>query len=426
MRRLFAPCAVLGLVASCGSGGTAPPPDAMRQRRVIDRPAGLVHALPPFAIRDDSVGPYRLGEPLSTVLAGLPSGPRGVAVLDLPGMVRLSVIRAEDDKLLIGGEPMATATFIAVLAPDVARTGAGLAVGSTERELRHSLGDPLSPAPRVVDPRLLSFARSPGATYFVQDDKVFAVLLEPARAPSAAGSGSDAPAPTAGAGCAPLAPLGNDGRARVQVPAAARVFSACFGPEPEHVALVGDQVVLVHAGGERRSGAIDVPGLRMAGVLPTEGKDELVVVRHELDKDRRRWLVAMWRQDAGRLFKVAEDLVYEISASNADWIGARLLELDLALTVEASADTLKVGGYLIDRQPQRVRNIVPLTPVTIARRRRGPLAPEQGAGSGAGSGAAQAGSGSDEHGATGSGSGRGDGAGSHTPHTGRTRDERPD
>ena len=344
-------------------------------------------------------------------------------MLDLPGVVRLSVIRAEDDKLLIGGEPMATTTFIAVLSADVARTGAGLAVGSTDRELRRAQGDPLAATPRVVDPRLQSFAASPGATYFVQDGRVFAVIVEPRRPPTTPAA-VDATAPAAVV-CPTLPALGAEALARLQLPASAPVFVACLGDDPEYVAVSGEELIVIHRDGDRRLGTTALPGLRFAGALTSDGKDELVAIRHELDADRRRWLASVWRHEGGRLVKVGEDAVFEISASNADWIGARLVELDLALHVEASADTLRIGGYLIDRLPQRVRNIVPLTPVTIARRRRGPAVLDGAVGSGSGSGSSGAGSGSGSAtagaGSANSGSGSASsgatsGSGSQTPH----------
>ncbi len=389
----------MALVGACSAPSAPAQPDAARQRRVIERPAGVVHALPPFEIRDDSVGPYRLGQPLATVLAGLPSGPRGVAVLDLPGVVRLSVIRAEDDKLLIGGEPMASTSFIAVLAGDVARTGTGLAVGSPTRELEKAYGPPIVPDGLIADPRLVTVASWPSTRFLVQDGKVLAVVLTPphladAAAPVATGSaanvpvaqGSAAVAPVRPRPCLALPPPSATARASIVSAPAAPWLSACLSTDPEYVVVTADGLLVLAADGSRRVASAEIPGLVFAGVALGDGRDELVVVRHEVAGDGRRWLVAVWRIEAGKLVRVVEEVVYEISASSAEWIGARLLELDLALEVTVRQDTMVVGGYLVDRSPPRVRGIVPLTPVTVARRRRpGPGDPGLGAGSASGS-----------------------------------------
>lgn len=399
-RRVAPAGAVLAaLVGACSSPSPAPLPDAARQRRVIDRPAGVVHALPPFEIRDDSVGPYRLGQPLATVLAGLPSGPRGVAVLDLPGVVRLSVIRAEDDKLLIGGEPMATTSFVAVLAGDVARTGSGLAVGSPLAELEKGYGAPVQTDGLIADPRLVTVAALPATRFLVQGGKVQAVVLTPPPvvppAPKATGSAATAAADGSAAvtaararPCAALPAPPPAARALVPEPAATW-RTACLSTEPEYVVATTTELLVLAADGSRRVAGADIAGVAFFGVVPGDGRDELVVVRHEVIADRRRWLVSVWRVEAGKLVRVVEELVYEISASSAEWIGARLLELDLALEVTVRPDTMVVGGFLIDRSPPRVRGIVPLTPVTVARRRRpgGPDLAVSAAGSAAGSAA---------------------------------------
>src|SRR5512139_1284002 len=102
---------VLG-AAACGNrhrDKKPPPRDAPRARRVIEPSTDRVGPLPPYAIRSDGVGPYKLGEKLSELLEQLASGPR-IELFEIAGVVHRNVIRAEDDTILIGGEQASTAS----------------------------------------------------------------------------------------------------------------------------------------------------------------------------------------------------------------------------------------------------------------------------------------------------------------------------
>ncbi|MEZ4368662.1 MAG: hypothetical protein R2939_20665 [Kofleriaceae bacterium] len=353
-------------IAACGHPPPPPPvTDDARPRRVIEPPPDEVHALPPFAIRPDGVGPYRLDAPLSTVLAALPSGPRGVAVLDLPGVVRLSVIRAEDDKLIVGGEPMATTSFVAVVGGDVARTEHELAVGSTADELRAALGAPAAPVDLLADPRLGRFPGAPGVRFLVERDRVAAIVVAPPDTST-------------------LAPVVDTcDRTVAEPPASGRVAvrdgrpsarGACLAGR-ERVVVAGEQVVVTSADLAQRITAAAVPGLVFAEPARGEGKDELVVVRGERSPAKATWWVSTWRLEGGRLSRGLEEVLYEITAASAQWIGARVAELDLALEVAVRPDALVAGGLLLARAGDRLRDVVPLVPVTVARRRRTAVVP---------------------------------------------------
>lgn len=146
-----------------------PPP-----RRVIGAPPRQVRALPPYAISVDGVGPYRLGVPLTQVLSALPSGPR-MTLLQIPGMLDYSVVR--DEGLLVGGERQGAASFIAVVAPEIARTEAGLGVGASQDAVVRDLGPALAAPAVAADPALWRGARLPGATFLVEAGRVSGVLI---------------------------------------------------------------------------------------------------------------------------------------------------------------------------------------------------------------------------------------------------------
>src|SRR5688572_423623 len=242
-----------GLALAPGCGGCRDrdlppmpaPRDAGPARRVIVPAIGDVRPLPPHAIRADGVGPYRLGAPLDAVLAQLPSGPR-VALLDLQGVVDVSVIRAEDDGVLVGGESVAaTAAYIAVVRADVARTETGIGVGSHRRDLVTAMGPELVDTRFVRDPGLLAFASLPGARFVVVEDRVGAVLLrrrDPAE--PAAGRPSHEPASdTCGGGPRSEAAITASGL-RGQSP---RSMPICFSAAGE-IAVITDGTLAVVAG----------------------------------------------------------------------------------------------------------------------------------------------------------------------------------
>ena len=90
----------------------------------------------------------------SSVLDQLPSGPR-IALFEIPGVLHRSLIRAEDDTLLIGGEPASTVTFVAVVGPEVARTESGHPGRLDARRARARARAAGRRADRAHDPRLV-------------------------------------------------------------------------------------------------------------------------------------------------------------------------------------------------------------------------------------------------------------------------------
>jgi hypothetical protein len=70
--------------------------DPERPRRVIEPASRGVRALPPYAIRAEGVGPYKLGASAADVLEQLPSGPR-IQQFSIPDLVHLDMLRGEED-----------------------------------------------------------------------------------------------------------------------------------------------------------------------------------------------------------------------------------------------------------------------------------------------------------------------------------------
>ena len=353
-------------IAACSEREHAKPPPREAQRRVIEPPTGnVVRALPPFAIQKDGVGPYKLGEPLEKVLEDLPSGPQS-ALFDIPGVVHRSLIRTEDDTVLIGGEPTSVASLVAVIGADVARTESGVHVGSRRDEMLKRLG-PLADEPdRARDPRIVVPAAQRNLRAVIDGEVVAAlVLVADPGTPSAV-----APA------CARPAAVDRVGSGARPVGDTERSFGACLD-KGEWIEVDGDDVGVRGADGDRPIATVRVSGLVFAAALENlvDGRDELVAVSRTDDAQVRSWTLHVYRLvEGGRLVKAIEPVtLYQLSTSNARWIGSDLRDLDLYLELVSRPDVIEVGGLLTTRTgPQasrKIRDVVAISPVPVPRRR---------------------------------------------------------
>lgn len=316
--------AALLLLVACTQEHDKPKPRPDPQpRRVIEPPNGTnVRALPPFAIQREAVGPYRLGEPLEKVLEELPTGPR-IALFDIPGLVHRSLIRTEDDTVLVGGEPTSTASLIAVLGTEVARTENGVHVGTTRDELQKALGAPANDPDRARDPRLYVPAAQRNLRAILDGDAVAGlVLVNDVSPPSQSAPG--------------LA-----------------------------VEVEGDDVRLGDAQ------AVRIPGLVFAAPLRNlvDGRDELVAVSRSEDAQQRTWTLHCFRLDGARLVRAIDPApLYQLSSQNARWIGADLKDVELYLELASRTDSIDVSGLLTTRAAGRLHDVVTIAPIAVPRR----------------------------------------------------------
>ena len=353
MKLLWIAAIALGACGSHDEPAPAPQRDPARQKRVIEPPTGKVRPLPPHAIRGDGVGPYKLGTSLADVLDQLPSGPR-IATLDIPGVVHASILRAEDDAILIGGEPLGKASFVAVVGGEVARTESGLHVGSTRDEVVRSLGAPVDEPDRARDPRVIEPNQLRDARVILDGDRVISIVLV----------AQDHVASTATSTC--TRPTADDHR-----------IGTCMTPTGELVTADSDEIVV-------RPVETDKPIVRpiknlvfAAPVRASDSRDDLVAIARSDDGQQRVWTLYAMRLEGARLVPVADPTpVYQLSAANARWIGAELRDLDLYLEVTSHADTFEVGGLLTTRIGDRLRDVVVISPVSVPRHRVRPPVPE--------------------------------------------------
>lgn len=333
--------------------------EAPRQRRVIEPPVGVVRALPPHPIRANSVGPYKLGEKLSELLEQLPSGPRMV-LFEVPGLLHRSLIRAEDDAVLIGGEPQGTANFVAVVGSEVARTESNIHVGSTRAELVAALGPLVEDLERAHDPRLVIPRGLKNARVILDDDRIsaIAILAEP-EAP---------PPPVVKNECVRPAPVD-------------KAFGACLTGLGELVTVSENEITIRAPDSDRAFVPLKLANIVFAAPLRTaDGRDELVVVTRTDDAQLRSWSLVALRFDGGKITRSVDPTpLYAVSSANARWIGAEVREVELYLELANREDGIEVGGLLTTRpNTGPTRDVVVISTVSVARRRGKPPSVEPG------------------------------------------------
>ncbi len=357
---------LLGL-AACGNRAREkeppPPRDAQRARRVIEPSTDQVGPLPPYAIRGDGVGPYKLGEKLSELLEQLASGPR-IELFEIAGVVHRNVIRAEDDTVLIGGEQASTASFVAVVGgAGVASTESGIHVGSTRDELIRALGPPIDEPARARDPRLIVPTSLPGVRVVLDGARVAAMVVTGASAPSRPTVDCARPESTETA------------------------FGTCMTPTGELVVVQGEDIAIKAADGERVIAALPRhPGLVFAARLyvAADSRDELVLITRTDEATTRSWGITAYRLEGARVVRTVDATqLYQLSSANARWIGADLREVELYLELTSRADGIDIGGLLTTRaggsdakSGTKFRDVVVISSAAVTRR-RGKSAPAE-------------------------------------------------
>lgn len=358
MRRLG--LGLLVLIAACGQRDK-PKPDKEqeRPRRVIEPLAdgGGVRALPPHAIRADGVGPYRLGASVSELLDQLPSGPR-ITQLTIPGVVHRDLLRGEEDAILIGAEPQGKSTFVAVVRGDIARTEAGIHVGSTREELTKALGAPLEELDRARDPRVVVPSNMKNMRAVMAGEQIAAIVVA-----------AEADRPTPLKADAPEPPC-----TRPAADATKNLFGICLTSAGELVRAQDEEILLFARDGEKPITSMPIPGLVYAAALrnPLDNRDDLIVITRKADAQSRTWSLVGFRLAEGKLVRTIEpNQLYQLNAGNARWIGAELESLDLYLELTSRSDSIEVGGLLTTRTADgKIRDIVVISPVPVTRRVR--------------------------------------------------------
>lgn len=359
MRRL---AVLLIAIAACGDDRPQAAPREQPQRRVIEPPSGTVRPLPPYAILGDGVGPYKLNQSVAALMDRLPKGPR-MARFEIPRLLHAGVVRAEDDTVLIGTEispagATSTTSFIAVVGSQVASMESGLKVGSTLDEVKKQVAMP-DDRDRARDPRLAILSSARNARLLIDKKRVVAIALiaDP-----------------------PSTELVHDDC--VRPPSTDTALGACLTSGGELVEWDDDEVIVKPIATEKPL-RVPVPNVVFAVPLRhPDGRDEIIAITRSGDTQQRTWWIYGFRFEAGKV-KLTVDLtpLYQVTSTQSRWIGAELREIDLYLELANRGESIEVGGLLTTRAGERIRDVVAISPVTVARRNHKPATtdPEPGA-----------------------------------------------
>lgn len=361
MSRLLVVALLAAAAAACDRDKPPPPlRDPSPPRRIIEPPmTGIVRQLPPHAIRSDGIGPYIIGDKVAALLQQLPSGPR-IMRFEIPGVVRTSVIRAEeDDAIVIGGETASAVTFVAVVGgSEVARTEkSNVHVGSSLADLERALGPFVDDADRARDPRLVIPSQLRNLRVIVEDDRITAFVVT---------SDATTPRTLPDSACERPAPAADDKR---------HAFPACLTQAGELVEIDGEEVIVRSATGENKIASIKIPNLVFAEPLRHvgDGRDDIVAITSvEDDQQERRWSIIAYRLEGTRFVRTLEsEVIYEMTNARTRWIGAELRDVQLYLELTSHPDGIEVGGLLTTRSGSRIRDVAVISPVRVRRKSGG-------------------------------------------------------
>jgi hypothetical protein len=255
---------------------------------------------------------------------------------------------------------------------EVARTDAGISVGSSRAELVRAHGPELDDAERARDPRLAAIAGMRTARFVIESDRIAAIVIGiEARPPKRIPDVGPPPEPV----CPrpPPPPQPRSGRA----------FGACLTGIPEIVETEGDEITIRPAertffktgiDADHATFAFRIPNLVFAAALRNvaEQRDELIAITRADDSQQRVWSVVGYRFDGkARTNAIDPTPVYQLSQTR--WSG-ELRDIDLYFELTSVAEGIEVGGLLTsrgarsDEEGKGIRAVVSIARVAIARR----------------------------------------------------------
>lgn len=388
---------------SCSEHDSAGRNDAgpVIERRVFRPRPGRVLAPPPHNIHAGGIGPYSLGASRKEIYKVLSHGPR-VELLNIDRVVDYSLVRTEQDGLLIGTSRRSGVQFLVAVDKEIAHTDKGEIIGVPVDKIEEVAGEQ-AVIPRAMDPRIRIHVGLPNARIITDGRRVEAVLVaddrrfeppepEPAEAedelfdPGDAGVEEEPPVLT-GRPCEHVAAMRENAAAIIDASRISKSRSPVitYGCGSTALAVVtADSQVAVITGADdkpRRSASSAIDGLAFAAPLDVDGdgSDEVAVVTRRRAETSVKFRVEVLSPEMSSL---ASREAYELHEATVRWVGAQRLEdTDLLLELESrSPGQVRIGGIYIQRNRGGLRNVAPLkTKILRVRRRRAskPASPKQ-------------------------------------------------
>lgn len=366
---------------TCQRDATAPAPievDAAqhRVREVIGAP---VRAYPPHAIRSDGIGPYLLDQPLGDVLRKLPEG-LNLEVLQIGRYASWLVVSAETGQILVGADVKGPVRFIAVVAPEVARTSAGVGVGATGTKVLEALGKPRR---RGAGDRLVYEAEALPGVRFITDAPA-GTAPDQAHVEAVLVTKPADEAPRRACADATLSADDAIAAARVRGEGATVRFGCFSAASPEAVVVQGGEAILV--GGEpprlRRVGAIAISPDAVVWPLDVDGdgRDDMIVLETRKNERELSVGVRVVRWEGGHLQEILSARPYTITEAMASAAGTTPPQIDLPVEVTPAPGGISVAGVYLATGARGAKQVAPLEPVVLRfeARKPGPPVPDAG------------------------------------------------
>lgn len=299
------------LLAACGCGSEhqLDPPSEQPPPRNIVPPAGKLRAIPPYAVSQKGIGPFRLGMNIRMATEELVDPP-SVQSIDVAKLVDATLFFAERNQLLVGSDSASQVTFVAALSSGLAKYRDDLNVGDR-------LPKDVARLEGLRDPRIIC----------IRDESVCVVMRAARIGAFLVRSG--------------LPRLGES----VLTPTTTTVKKGVITTRG------GDGKVLA----TRR-----VNGALAAILIASEGKQYVFTIVKKRTTESIRHSVVVLRLHGKKLVRQEEFQAYQVSNSELRWIGRSVDNTDVMMEVGFSGGKLEVKGLLVSKLETSDALIAPL------------------------------------------------------------------
>ena len=323
--------------------------------RQFTPPPGVVRSMPPHDVRDEGVGPYKIGMPLQEALSSLEGGPR-IELWRAEGLSEYRLVRAENGAVVLGADRSGTTKFISLLDPSIIETPEGDVLGAKIGDLKKSLESEESKR-FVADPEWVTLKALPALKLFVNNGVVMAALH----------IGATPGAEVEERKCADHIDSESIEKQIGKLLGARKVElleQGCLGKKPIWVASLKDQVAIFSIEGAKVKKSVNsyIPGLKRAGLIDVDndGKDEICFIKTKTKKDEKSIDVAIAKYENRALQTFIRRKLVTLDQSSLNLLGVDLAQSRLLAEVGFKGKELVARTVLVHMNKREVRDIIPV------------------------------------------------------------------
>ena len=323
--------------------------------RQFTPPPGEVRSMPPHDVREEGVGPYKVGMPLQEALSSLEGGPR-IELWRAEGLSEYRLVRTENGAMVLGADRAGSTRFISVLDPSIIESPDGVVLGANLDRLMKSLNTKESKR-FVSDPALVTLTSLPALRLFVENDKVIAALH----------LGATPLAENEVKNCIEGTKIKNIEKQIVKQFSNKKDLSlaqGCLEKNPIWVVTLKGQVAIFSVDGGKVKKVVNsyIPGLTRAGVIDidNDGKDEICFIKAKNNNDEKAIDVAIAKLEGRTLETVISRKVVRLNQSSLKLLGVDLAQSKLLAEVGFKGKELIARAILVDLRNKQIRGVIPL------------------------------------------------------------------